>query len=71
MSDLLLSSLFIDSFEQNCLVNSNTYNTLIVHFCRRGDIDRAVNMLQRMIDKGFTVDSSIMNTLILGYGQAG
>lgn len=49
----------------------DTYHMLIVHYCRRGEIVEARNVLQTMIEKGFAANSMIMNTLILGYGEAG
>lgn len=46
-----------------------TFQSIIQHYCQNGDMVAATRILQYMKDKSISINASIFNMLILGYGK--
>lgn len=48
-----------------------TYNSMLTHFCKQGDIKKVADIVQTMISSGCEPDVSTYGTLIGGLCKAG
>jgi pentatricopeptide repeat protein len=55
--------LFREMAVNGCLPNSCTYNVIIQGFLRNGDTPNAVRLIEEMVGKGFSADSSTFRML--------